>query len=126
MPTFNLLLAHDRTCYSTVSVDAETWEEGVASLERDDWYSDRHPDDGYGFSERVVYVEDDVSDILAKDIGWDDAYIHTFSLDARINQIVRDHHTGEGTAAMVEALKAMLAEFEAGRRHQLFRKGEEA
>jgi hypothetical protein len=32
MPTYNILLAHDTTYYGNVSVEADTWEEAVASL----------------------------------------------------------------------------------------------
>jgi hypothetical protein len=130
MKTFDILLAHDTTFYGNVHVEAETWEEAVASLTEESWTSACEVNDGLSFSQRVVHVEDEDGEIVAEDLGWDDCYIHTFVLKSRIDRIVREHHTGEGTAAMVEALEAMLAGFEEDRRHPLlhplFQKGEEA
>jgi hypothetical protein len=128
MRTFNILLAQDTTLYGTLSVEAATWEEAVASLTEEDWWDSCYEGgDSEGFSERVVHVEDEVlGDIVAEDIGVNNCYIHTSDLKSQIDRIVRDHHTGEGTAAMVVALEAMLAGFEADRRHPLFRKEEEA
>jgi hypothetical protein len=35
MPTYTILLAHDTTYYGCVGVEADTWEEAVASLTSD-------------------------------------------------------------------------------------------
>jgi hypothetical protein len=127
MRTFNILLAHDTTFYGNVHVEAETWEEAVSSLTEESWTSACVEAGSFWFSERVVHVEDEfLGEIVAEDIRVNDYYIHIFDLKPQIARIVRDHHTGEGTAAMVEALEAMIAEFEPNRRHPLFRKEEEA
>jgi len=122
MTTFNILLAYDTSYYGTVSVEAETWEEAVSSLTDDDWDNECTDPSSDVWEPRVVHVEDEAGDILAEDLA---KYAYMTSIESvthAIQAIIDQHHSGEATTAMTEALELLTKELNDGRQHPLFRK----
>jgi len=108
MPTFNILLAHDVTHYGTVSVEADTWEEAVRSLEHDLWWQEcNDPGDG-GWEERVVHIEDETGSIVAEDIAYNCAMIHSFPVIHRLTTIMAADDTAAALVAYIEELRTMV------------------
>jgi hypothetical protein len=108
MPTFNILLAHDVTHYGTVSVEADTWEEAVRSLERDVWWDECNDSGGGGWEERVVHVEDESGEIVAEDIAYNCAMIHSFPVIHRLTTIMAADDTAAALVAYIEELRTMV------------------
>lgn len=83
MPTFNILLAHDVSYYGNVSVEADTWQEAVASLTAADW-GDNCTDSGDAWEQRVCDVEDEAGNMLAMDLAFD---CHTVGIPGVIQRL---------------------------------------
>jgi hypothetical protein len=67
--TYTITLAHDVSYYGKKDVEANTWEEAVASLTDLDWGDNCF--DGDSSEYRVCDVEDESGDTLASDFAFD-------------------------------------------------------
>jgi len=111
MPTFTVLLAQDVTYYGNVSVEGDTWEEAVASLNLDDWDECYEEGDG-GWEQRVVHVEDeDSGDIVAEDLAYNCGMIHYMPVVHHLT-VIRDtlglsHEATAALTAYIDELRTM-------------------
>jgi hypothetical protein len=64
-------------CWFTtqVSVEADTWEEAVASLSYDDWDDNCHEKSDDIWERRVFHVYNQDNDIVAEDLAFDCAAV---------------------------------------------------
>ena len=113
MPTFNILLAHDVTHYGTVSVEADTWEEAVRSLERDVWWEECNDPGDDGWEQRVVHVEaEDSGDIMAEDLAFNCGMVHYKPVVHRLTHILDTCDVPDDTAtalvAFIDELRTMV------------------
>jgi hypothetical protein len=64
MPTFTIALVYDTLSFGQVSVEADTWEEAVASLSYDDWDDNCHEKSDDIWERRVFHVYNQDNDIV--------------------------------------------------------------
>lgn len=108
MPTFNILLAQDVAYYGNVSVEADTWEEAVASLTDADWGDNcTDSDSGDAWEERVVHVETEDGDIVAEDINYNCAMVHCQSVIQRLREIQIASDLDAALALFIDELRTM-------------------
>ena len=119
MPTFNILLAHDITHYGSVSVEGDTWEDAVRTLEREDWWDHCTDASDTGWEERVVHVETEDGDIVAEDVNYDCPMIHYFAVIHRLTTIMDTCDVSDEAAA---ALVAYIDELQSMVRDPIFKK----
>jgi hypothetical protein len=121
MPKFNILLAHDVSYYGSVEVEADTWQEAVASLTDADW-GDNCTDSGDAWEERVVHVETEDGAIVAEDINYNCAMVHYYPIIHRLTTIMDTCDVSDDAAA---ALVAYIDELRTMVRDPIFKKGED-
>ena len=107
MPTFNILLAYDTTKYGCTEVEADTWEEAVASLTHDSWYDNCHEPGDEGWEQRVVDVETEDGDIVAEDIHYNCGLIHCQSVIQRLREIQIAAVPDAALALYIDELRTM-------------------
>jgi hypothetical protein len=107
MPTFNILLAYDITKYGCMEVEADTWEEAVASLTHDSWYDSCHEPGDEGWEQRVVLVEAENGYIEAEDIHYNCGLIHCQSVIQRLREIQIAADPDAALALYIDELRTM-------------------
>jgi hypothetical protein len=112
MAVFEILLAQDVTHYGSVLVEADTWEEAVRSLEADVWWQECNDPGDVGWEERVVHVEDDTGRVVADDLNYNCAMIHSFPVIHRLT-VIRDtlglsHEATAAITAYIDELRTMV------------------
>ena len=117
MPTFNILLAQDIPNYGIIEVEAETWEDAVASLTLGSW--DECYEQGDGWEQRVVHVEAENGEILVEDINFNCALVHYMPIIHRLTTILDTCDVPDDTAA---ALVAYIEELQSMVRDPIFNK----
>jgi hypothetical protein len=117
MPTFNILLGQDVTHYGSVAVEADTWEEAVASLTIKAW--DDCFERGDAWEERVVDVETEDGSIVAEDIAFNCGQVHVYYVVDRLTTIMDTCDVPDDTAA---ALVAYIDELRAKVKDPIFKK----
>jgi hypothetical protein len=120
MPTFNILLAYDTAYYGEVSVEADTWEEAVASLSSAaDWYDNCFGESDDGWEYRVVDVKNDDGDIVAEDLSFDCNMVCRATVTGRLQHILDTCGMSEDTA---KALSDFIGEIRTMGRDPVFDK----
>ena len=119
MPTFNILLAHDITHYGSVSVEGDTWEDAVRTLEIGDWWYHCTDSGDGGWEERVVHVETEDGDVVAEDVNYDCPMIHYLAVIHRLTTIMDTCDVPDDTAA---ALVAYIDELQSMVQDPIFNK----
>jgi hypothetical protein len=111
MPTFNILLAYDTTKYGCTEVEADTWEEAVASLTHDSWYDNCHEPGDEGWEQRVVQVEAEDGDIVADDLAFNTDMVYRDSVIQRLHEILYlcgDASAATALVAYMDQLRTMV------------------
>ena len=118
MPAFNILLGQDASHYRSVRVEANTWEEAVASLTPASW--DDCFETGDAWEERVVHVADERGQVVAEDIAFNCGQVHVHYVVHRLTQILDACDVPDDAAA---ALVAYIDELQGRVQDPIFRKG---
>ena len=119
MPTFNILLAHDITHYGSVSVEGDTWEDAVRTLNDHHWLDNCTDASDDGWEQRVVDVETEDGDVVAEDVNYDCPMIHYFAVIHRLTTIMDTCDVPDDTAA---ALVAYIEELRTMGQDPIFKK----
>ena len=117
MPVFDILLGQEVTHYGSVAVEADTWEEAVASLTLEAW--DDCFEVGDVWEERVVHVEAEDGKILAEDINFRCGMVHSYTVIQRLREVLYTCDVPDGTAA---ALVAYIEELRTMSQDPIFKK----
>ena len=118
MPTYTIFLAQDVAYYGSVAVEADTWEEAVASLTFRDW--DECYDEGDGaWEQRVVHVEAEDGDIVdeSMDLEFNSLTIYRSGVIQRLREI---QIAPDQDAALAQFIDELLNRFQ----HPIFKKKE--
>jgi hypothetical protein len=104
MPTFTVTLAHDVSFYGTQVIEADTWEEAVASLTVEDWYDNCNDLGNDGWEQRVLHVEAENGDNVAEDIAFDCVMVYQMPVVHRLTEILGAYTLPNDATASITAL----------------------
>jgi hypothetical protein len=104
MPTFTVTLAHDVSFYGTQVIEADTWEEAVASLTVEDWYDNCNDLGNDGWEQRVLHVEAENGDNVAEDIAFDCVMVYQMPVVHRLTEILGACTLPDDARASITAL----------------------
>lgn len=104
MPTFTITLAHDVSFYGTQVIEADTWEEAVASLTVQDWYDTCDDLGNDGWEQRVLHVEAENGDNVAEDIAFDCVMVYQMPVVHRLTEILGAYTLPDDATASITAL----------------------
>jgi hypothetical protein len=121
MPTFNIALVYDTLSFGQVSVEADTWEEAVASLSYDDWDDNCHEKSDDIWERRVFHVYNQDNDIVAEDLAFDCISICGSTVARRIGHTL---NTCEMSDDAKTSLAAIIDEMETMHQDPIFKKRE--
>ena len=104
MPTFTVTLAHDVSFYGKKEIEANTWEEAVASLTLADWYDNCTDLGNEGWEQRVLHVDAEDGDNVAEDIAFDCVMVYHMPVVHRLKVILETYSLPDDATASITAL----------------------
>lgn len=104
MPTFTVTLGHDVSFYGTKEIEADTWEEAVASLTVQDWYDSCDDLGNEGSEHRVLHVEAENGDNVAEDIAFDCVMVYQMPVVHRLKVILETYSLPDDARASITSL----------------------
>jgi hypothetical protein len=123
MPKYEIALVYDSPSFGQVSVEADTWEEAVASLSYDDWDDNCHnferSDDIW--ERRVIHVYNQDNDIVAEDLSFDCTSVCGSTVARRIGHTL---NTCEMSDDAKTSLAAIIDEIDTMHQDPIFKKRE--
>jgi hypothetical protein len=108
MPTFTVTLAHDVSFYGKKEIEANTWEEAVASLTLADWYDNCTDLGNEGWEQRVLHVDAEDGDNVAEDIAFDCVMVYHMPVVHRLKVILETYSLpDDAITALIDEIRTM-------------------